>query len=56
MTIGMPACMRGLSVVSISQVTPNTSSERDTDCTTLFFVRIWIWYKKLLIKLTLTSL
>lgn len=36
MTIGMPACMRGLSVVSISQVTPNTLSERDTDCTTLF--------------------
>lgn len=36
MTIGMPACMRGLSVVSISRVTPNTLSERDTDCTALF--------------------
>lgn len=30
MTIGMPARMRGLSVVSISRVTPNTLSERDT--------------------------
>ena len=32
----MPALMRGLSVVSISRVTPNTLSERDTDCTALF--------------------
>jgi len=40
MTVEMPTCMRGLSVVSISRVTPNTLSERDTDCTALFYVRI----------------
>lgn len=51
MTIGMPACMRGLSVVSISQVTPNTLSERDTDCTALFLCVCLIRYRKLLIKI-----
>lgn len=45
MTIEMPACMRGLSVVSISQVTPNTLSERDTDCTALFLCVCLIRYR-----------
>ena len=47
MTIEMPTLVRGLSVVSISRVTPNTLSERDTESAALFlcvFVKCCLRY------------
>ena len=36
MAIGMPTHLRGLSVISISRVTPNALSERDAESAALF--------------------